>query len=322
MDASTIFNLCAWGLIFFVTGIKFVRSIRLVPNRFEFLVERLGRYSQTLGPGFHVLLPFIDRVVYIADLREESMDVPPQDCFTADNVKVEVDGVIYISVTDTKNACYGVTNYRASAISLAQTTTRSVIGTLDLDRTFEERDAISARVVAVLSEVGQHWGIRVHRYEVKNIVTPPTVRDAMERQMAAERERRAVLARSEGAAQARINDSEGQRSELINRSEGDRQRQRNEAEGRAREILSIAEATAHSVRQMAAVLAQPGGADAMRLQLGERYLSVLGGLGKPDTTVLLPADLTRPDALLDALGIPEEGDTFLTTSPADRSPRG
>ena len=306
MDGSTLFNVAVWSAIFLLTALKFVQSIRVVPNRREYIVERLGKYRETLGPGFHVLIPFVDRVAYMADLREESMEVPPQECFTADNVKVEVDGVIYISVTESKNAAYGVTNYREAAVSLAQTTTRSVIGTLDLDRTFKERDAINARVVAVLEEVGHQWGIQVHRYEVKNIVTPPTVRDAMERQMAAERERRALLARSEGDKQANINDSEGQRRELINRSEGERQRRLNEAEGRAREIASIAEATAHSIRQVAAVLVQPGGTDAIRLQLGTAYLSAVGGLAKPKTSVLLAADITQPDALLDALGLPRE----------------
>lgn len=306
MSVATIFNVLVWSGLFLITAVKFARSIRLVPNRREYIVERLGRYHQTLGPGFHVLIPFIDRVAHVRDLREESMDVPPQECFTADNVKVEVDGVIYLSVVDSRAAAYGVTDYRRAAVSLAQTTTRSVIGTLDLDRTFEEREAINARVVAVLSEVANSWGIRVHRYEVKNIVTPTTVRDAMERQMAAERERRALLARSEGEKQARINDSEGRRTEAINRSEGERHRRTNEAKGRAREILAIAEATAHSIRQMARVLSRPGGVEAMRLQLGQAYLEALGGLARPQTKVLLPADLTKPDALLEALGLPDE----------------
>ena len=306
MNTENFFNLGVWGILFLITAVRFIRSIPIVPNRREYIVERLGRYNQTLGPGFHVLLPFLDRVSYVADLREESMDVPPQECFTADNVKVEVDGVIYISVIDSKNAAYGVTDYRAAAVSLAQTTTRSVIGTLELDRTFEERDAINARVVAVLSEVGHSWGIQVHRYEVKNIMTPPSVRDDMERQMAAERERRALLAKSEGDKQSNINDSEGIRREMINRSEGERQRQMNEAQGRAQAILAIAKATAHSISQMADALNQPGGRDAMRLQLGKAYFTTLNGLAKDKTKVLIPANLTEPDALLDALGLPAD----------------
>ncbi|MEC8023312.1 MAG: SPFH domain-containing protein [Myxococcota bacterium] len=314
MSTADAFNLFVWGSLFLITAIKFVKSIVIVPNRREYIVERLGRYHQTLGPGFHVLLPFLDRVAYIADLREESMDVPPQECFTSDNVKVEVDGVIYISVTESKNAAYGVTDYRNAAVSLAQTTTRSVIGTLDLDRTFEEREAINARVVAVLSEVGHGWGIQVHRYEVKNIMTPPSVRDDMERQMAAERERRALLARSEGDKQANINESEGIRREMINRSEGERQRRMNEAQGRAAEILAIAKAKAHSIRQIAGVLAEPGGRDAMRLQLGESYFATLGELANAETQVLVPANLTDPDELLDTLGLPSDSEPTSSNS--------
>lgn len=298
------FNTGVWSLIFLVTAIRFAQCIRMVPNRKEYIVERLGRYHRTLGPGFHILIPFFDRVAYFCDLREESMEVPPQECFTADNVKVEVDGVIYISMLNSKNASYGVTDYRRAAVSLAQTTTRSVIGTLDLDRTFEERDAINSRVVHVLSEVGQTWGIRVHRYEVKNIVPPATVRDAMERQMGAERERRALLARSEGQKQAQINSAEGQKQELINRSEGEMQRRINVAEGQAQEILTIAQATAESIARVAASLSVPGGSAAMRLQLGQRYLTRLRGLARPTANVYLGADLTNVESLLEDLGLP------------------
>lgn len=301
MSPQAIFNVAVWVALFAVTAVKFVRSVRLVPNRREYIVERLGRYHRTLGPGFHVLVPFLDRVAYMQDLREESMEVPPQECFTKDNVKVEVDGVIYISVVDSKNASYGVTNYRRAAISLAQTTTRSVIGTLELDRTFEERDAINHRVISVLSEVSPYWGITVHRYEVKNIVTPSTVRIAMERQMGAERERRALLARSEGEKQSCINASEGYRAEVINRSEGAKQSRINQAEGRAQEILSIAQATADSIRALAGALSQPGGLEAMRLQQGQAYLGSLGKLGKSGQKVILPIDLTRLDDVLDAI---------------------
>ncbi len=298
------FNIIVWLILFLITATRLVRSIRLVPNRKEYILERLGRYHRTLGPGFHVMIPFIDKVRFIHDLREESMEVPPQECFTADNVKVEVDGVIYISVTDAKAASYGVTNYRRAAVSLAQTTTRSVIGTLDLDRTFEEREAINARVVAVLSEVGTSWGIRVHRYEVKNIMTPPTIRDSMERQMAAERERRALIARAEGEKQSRINDSEGRRAERINQADGEKQRRINEADGRASEIRAIAEATAHSIRQLAFAISRPGGTDALRMELSQRWLTNLRGLAVQESSVLLPVDLSRPSAYLDSLGLP------------------
>ena len=180
-------NLGIWGAVFLIVVIKFFQSIRLVPTRTAYIVERLGRYNRTLGPGFHALIPFLDTVPYKVDLKEETIEVPPQDCFSRDEVNVEVDGVIYLSVTDPTRAAYGVTNYRYAAVQLAQTTTRSVIGTLDLDRTFEERDQISARVVEVLDRAGEAWGIRVHRYEIKNLQPPESVRVSMEKQVTAER---------------------------------------------------------------------------------------------------------------------------------------
>ncbi|MBN1945370.1 MAG: hypothetical protein JW797_06805, partial [Bradymonadales bacterium] len=296
-----IFNVTVWVILFLLVAIRFVRCIRLVPTQKEYIVERLGRYHRTLGAGFHILVPFFDRVAFIQDLKEESIEVPPQECFTKDNVKVEVDGVIYMSVVNSKAASYGIINYRYAAVQLAQTTTRSVIGTLELDRTFEERDAINSRVVSVLGEVSDTWGIRVHRYEVKNIVPPTTVRDAMERQMAAERERRAILARAEGEKQARINKSEGRMAEMINRSEGEQQRRINEAEGHAEEILTVARATAESITKLAGAIAAPGGLDATRLRLCQQYLERLGSLARESTAVLLPADLTRLDTLLESL---------------------
>ncbi len=290
-------------LIFLTVAVRFVRCIRLVPNRKKFIVERLGKYHQTLEPGFHVLIPFVDRVAFIQDLREESIEVPPQECFTKDNVKVEVDGVLYISIQNAEKASYGVTDYRTAAILLAQTTTRSVIGKLDLDRTFEERDEINREVLSTLDEVAETWGIQVHRYEIKNIVPPNTVRNAMERQMAAERQRRALLARSEGEKMSLINDSEGAKAELINTSEGEMHRRINEAEGRAEEILSIAEATAESIMKLGAALAQKGGAEAVRLRLSQGYLTQLRTLGRRNTKVLLPANISAVDELLKSVGL-------------------
>ncbi|MFH1807871.1 MAG: stomatin-like protein [Pseudomonadota bacterium] len=292
-----------WVLLALIVVFNLARCFRLVPNRRAHIVERLGRYHQTWNAGFHMLLPFIDRVAYQQDLREETIDVPPQDCFTKDNVKVEVDGVLYLSVMNPVNASYGVTNYKWAAIQLAQTTTRSVIGTLELDRTFEERDAISSRVVSVLNEVSEAWGIKVHRYEVKNIVVPGSVRNSMERQMGAERDRRALLARSEGERQARINVSEASRTEAINRSEGEKQRCINEAQGRAEEILAVAQATAESIRKMGKVLSQPGGVEAVSLRLGEAYISKMSALANPGTRVLLPNDLSNMDQVLGGLGL-------------------
>lgn len=297
------FDIAVWGglLLFFLY--KLVRSVRIIPPRVAAIVERLGKYHKTLLSGFHVLIPFIDRVTFIQDLKEESMPVPPQDCFTIDNVKVEVDGVIYLMVTDPVLASYGVTDFRLASIQLAQTTIRSVMGTLELDRTFEEREVINHKIVSVLSEVGQTWGIRVLRYEIKNIIPPVSVKNAMERQMTAERERRAVIARSEGELQANINNSEGLKTQLINKSEGEKQRRINEAEGRAREIEALADATAHAIEAVAAAVREPGGDQAMSLRLTEAYLGKLSGLARKDATVILPADLTRLDEQLAALGL-------------------
>lgn len=297
------FDLVVWGFLLLVLVLKLVRSIRIVPTKSAYIVERLGKYSRTLGPGFHLLVPFFEKVAYIRDLKEETITVPPQECFTTDNVKVEVDGVIYISVMDPVKASYGITDYRFGAIQLAQTTVRSIIGTLELDKTFEERDLINSKIVGVLSEVGSTWGILVHRYEVKNIVPPASVKNAMEQQMRAERERRALLAQSEGDKQSRINNSEGYKTEAINKSEGEMQKRINEAEGRAREIESIANATAEAIEKMAGVIMQEGGAEAVQLRLTQQYLQRLQGLAKPKTAVLLPADLTKLDTLLQDAGL-------------------
>lgn len=295
-----------WGLIFFIFIVKLFQSIRLVPTKSAYIVERLGKYHSTLDAGFHALVPFIDKVSYIHDLKEETIDVPPQECFSSDEVKVEVDGVIYISVVDPVKASYGVTDYRFAAIQLAQTTTRSVIGTLELDRTFEERDVISAKVVEVLDQAGATWGIRVHRYEIKNIQPPETVKNAMEMQVNAERERRALLAKSEGDKQAKINRSEGIKAETINRSEGEMQKRINEAEGKAEEILAIARATAESIEKLAGVIAAPGGQNALRLQLGEQYLSQLKGLSQQGSRVVVPANMVNFDQWMDAMGLKEK----------------
>ncbi|GIU53912.1 MULTISPECIES: SPFH domain-containing protein [Shewanella] len=295
-----------WGAIFLIFVLKLFQSIRLVPTKSAYIVERLGKYHNTLDAGFHALVPFIDKVAYIHDLKEETIDVPPQECFSSDEVNVEVDGVIYISVTDPVKASYGITDYRYAAIQLAQTTTRSVIGTLDLDRTFEERDVISAKVVQVLDEAGAIWGIRVHRYEIKNITPPETVKNAMEMQVNAERERRALLAQSEGDKQSKINRSEGVMAETINRSEGEMQRIVNEAEGKAEEILTLAKATAESIERLAVVISKPGGQSALRLQLGEQYFKQLEGLSDKDNRVVLPANLIHFDQWMNSMGLEDQ----------------
>lgn len=298
-----LFNLSVWGIVFFIVIVGFFRAIRLVPTKRAFIVERLGKYRVTLRAGFHALIPFIDKVTFQLDLKEETVDVPPQDCFTKDEVKVEVDGVMYISVVDPVRAAYGITNHRRAAIQLAQTTIRSVIGTIELDRTFEEREIISARVVQVLAEAGENWGVQVHRYEIKNITPPDSVRVAMERQVTAERDRRALVAKAEGDRQARINRSEGDKMELINRSQGEMQSRINQAEGQAGAILALAEATAESLKVVARAVSQPSGDSAMRLQLVERYLNSLSQLAREDVSVLLPADLSQLDGLLAGAGL-------------------
>ncbi|MES3628558.1 MAG: paraslipin [Longimonas sp.] len=298
----------------------FLRAIRLVPQQEAQIVERLGNYHKTLEAGFHALIPFVDEVRYKQDLREQAIPVQPQDCFTEDNVRVRVDGVIYLSVTDPVNASYGVTDYRFAAIQLAQTTTRSVIGRMELDTTFQERALISSRVVDVLSEVEQAWGIKVHRYEIKNIDTPRTVQQAMERQMTAERERRATVARSEGQQESTINDAEGEKQELINESEGEREKRINEAEGRAEEIKAIADATAEAIEQVARAVNSPGGEEAVKLQLAEQYLHALAKLGRRENQILLPTNLTSYDHIIDGLALDDFKVEAITDAQGDGAP--
>jgi regulator of protease activity HflC (stomatin/prohibitin superfamily) len=302
IDNISLGILILLGLFFIY---KVIRSLQLVPNQFAYIVERLGNYKKTLGPGFHALIPFFDKVVYKQDLREETIEVEPQECFTKDNVKVEVDGVIYLSVTDPVNASYGVTDYRNAAIQLSQTTTRSVIGLMDLDETFEERAFMSKEVVKVLAEMEMPWGMKVHRYEIKNIVTPRTVQNAMERQMTAERDRRAVIARSEGIKGSKVNDAEGIREEIINISEAEMQSRINEAEGVAQEIEALAEATAISIEKVADALTQPMGTEAMRLRLAEKYLGKLKGLAREENDIILPKDISNYDTVMEGLALKE-----------------
>ncbi len=298
-----LFVLIVWAAVFLILAYKFIQAICLVPTKSAYVIERLGKYRCTLEAGFHALIPFVDRVAYVQDLKEETIDVPPQECFSKDEVNVEVDGVIYIQVVDPVKASYGITNYRFAAMQLAQTTTRSVIGTLDLDRTFEERDLISAKVVDVLDKAGEVWGIRVHRYEIKNITPPVTVKNAMELQVNAERERRAILAKSLGDKQSRINRSEGLKTEMINISEGEMQRRINAAEGKAEEITAIARATGESIAKVAKAISQPGGEQAIEMQLKEQYLLQMSGLSKADRKVILPANLLDFEQWLSVLGL-------------------
>jgi regulator of protease activity HflC (stomatin/prohibitin superfamily) len=313
LDPEMFANLALWGLLVVYTILKLLGSLQVVPNRTVRIVERLGRFHHKLEPGFHLLVPWIDRVTYVHDLREQTIDVPAQQCFTLDNVRVIVDGVMYIQVVDPVKASFGVNNYRRAAMQLALTTSRAIIATLELDRTFEERDLISAKVVEEVARAGESWGIQVLRYEIKTIEPPDTVKAAMEMQVTAERNRRAIIAKSEGDMQSQINISEGVRNELVARSAGERQRRINEAQGRASEITALAEATAASIEKLADAISLKGGGEAVRLRLSEAYLDKLGALATAGTQIVLPADLTRVDSLLQALEI--------ETDPSKAAPR-
>ncbi len=278
------------GLLVFAF-IIFVKTIRIVPQKQAYIVERLGKYSTTLEAGFHVLLPFVDRVSYRHTLKEQAVDVPPQQCITKDNIAVEVDGILYMQVGDPKRASYGIDNYRFAATQLAQTTMRSVMGKLDLDKTFEEREKINTVIVEAVDKASDPWGVKVTRYEVKNIMPPQSIKDAMEKQMRAEREKRATIAESEGDRQAKINRAEGDRQEMIARSEGEKQKRINEAEGRAIEIQRVAEATAEGIRKIGASINEKGGADAVNLRIAQQYLDEFGKLAKTNNTMIIPSDL-------------------------------
>ena len=281
-----------------ITIFALLRSIRIVPAKSALVVERLGKYVKTLDAGFHVLVPFIDKVRYKHNLKENALDVPAQDCFTLDNVKVQVDGVLYMQVVDPKLASYGIDHYRYATIQLAQTTMRSVIGKLELDKTFEEREQINAQVVKAVDEASDPWGVKVSRYEIQNITVPGPILHSMEVQMRAEREKRAAIARSQGEKESKINVSYATMQEAINKSEGDKERQINEAEGRASEITAVSSATAESIRAVASALEQAGGEEAMTLQLKEQYIAELGQLAREDTQLILQTDLSDMKAVL------------------------
>lgn len=289
MDTSTLIALAF--LVFVV--ITVAKTARIVPQRSAFVVERLGKYVKTLEAGFHLLIPFVDRVAYSHTLKENALDVPRQACVTRDNIQIVVDGVLYLQVVDPKQASYGIQDYNYAAMQLAQTTLRSVIGKIDLDKTFEEREAINQRVVEVLDEAAETWGVKVLRYEIADIELPATILDALEKQMRAERERRAVVAQSEGERQAKINVSEGMKQETINLSEADKLRQINEAEGKATEIGLIAQATADGLRAVAQAINTAGGKDAVALRVAEQYVHEFGKLAKTNNTMILPAELSN-----------------------------
>jgi regulator of protease activity HflC (stomatin/prohibitin superfamily) len=266
--------------------------IKIVPQRTAIIVERLGKYRATFTAGFQILIPFIDKVRYRHTLKEQAIDVPPQVCITRDNIAVEVDGILYLQVLDPQKASYGIDNYRFASIQIAQTTMRSIIGKLELDRTFEERETINVSIVEAVDKASEPWGVKVTRYEVKNISPPQSIRDAMEKQMRAEREKRAVIAESEGTKQAKINNAEGDKQEFILKSEGEKMRRINEAAGRASEIEQVATATANGLRAISSAISEENGLNAVNLRIAEQYLNAFAGLAKTNNTMILPSNLS------------------------------
>jgi regulator of protease activity HflC (stomatin/prohibitin superfamily) len=299
---SSFYIVIVVGLAIFALFI-FTQYVRVVPQNHAYVIERLGKYSGTLISGFHILIPFIDKVAYKHTLKEQVIDVPPQICITRDNISVEVDGVLYMTVMDPQKASYGINDYRIGAVQMAQTTMRSVIGRLELDKTFEERESINHDIISAVDKASAPWGVKVNRYEIKNITPPQSIKDAMEKQMRAEREKRALIAESEGEKQAKINIAEGdkqakiniaegERQQLINISEGEKQRRINEAAGRAQEISMVAEATAEALRKVGEAINSQGGEDAVSLRIAEAYISEFGKLAKSNNSMIIPSNVT------------------------------
>lgn len=285
------------GLIVLVVIIIF-SNVKVIPQRSAFIVERLGKYRGTLTAGFKVLMPFVDKIRYRHTLKEQAIDVASQTCITKDNIAVEVDGILYLQVIDPQKASYGIDDYRFASIQIAQTTMRSVIGKLELDKTFEERDTINTAIVEAVDKASDPWGVKVSRYEVKNITPPQSIKDAMEKQMRAEREKRAMIAESEGHKQAKINVAEGDKQELIKRSEGEKQKRINEAEGRAAEIERVAEATAQGIRKIAESIGEKNGIDAVNLRVAEQYIGEFGKLASETNSMIIPANLGDMSSLI------------------------
>lgn len=312
---GTVVTIILVGILLFAL-IVFFKTIRIVPQKMAFIIERLGKYSTTLEAGFHILVPFLDKVSYRHTLKEQAVDVPPQQCITKDNIAVEVDGILYMQVIDPKKASYGIDNYRFASTQLAQTTMRSVMGKLDLDKTFEERETINSAIVDAVDKASDPWGVKVTRYEVKNIMPPQSIKDAMEKQMRAEREKRANIAESEGDRQAKINRADGEKQEMIAKSEGEKQRRINEAEGRAIEIQRVAEATANGIREIAASINEKGGVNAVNLRIAEQYLNEFGKLAKTNNSIIIPSNLSDIAGMIKAAASVIKGETEIVDTAA------
>jgi regulator of protease activity HflC (stomatin/prohibitin superfamily) len=285
-------------LVAIITLIILAKTAIVVPQQSAYVVERLGRYSGTLDAGFHILLPFIDVVRYRHSLKEAALDIPAQICITRDNVQVQVDGVLYLKVLNPERASYGIADHIFAITQLAQTTLRSEVGKIDLDRTFEERTNINTAVVAELDKATEPWGVKVLRYEIKNITPPADVLAAMEKQMRAEREKRAVILTSEGQRDAAINTAEGEKQQVIKASEARRQQQINEAQGRAEAILAVATATAEGIRRVAEASRAPGGAEAIQLRVAEQYIGEFGKVINNADTIILPSNVADIAAMI------------------------
>jgi regulator of protease activity HflC (stomatin/prohibitin superfamily) len=278
--------------------IVIAKTAVVVPQQNAFVIENLGKYSRTLRAGFHILIPFIERAAYRHSLKELAADIPEQICITRDNVQVGVDGVLYMQILDPQRASYGITDYSFAISQLAQTTLRSEIGKIDLDRTFEERSVINSNIVAELDKASDAWGVKVLRYEIKNINPPADVLGAMEKQMRAEREKRAVVLTSEGERDAKVNEAEGEKQRVIKESEAAKLQQINEAQGQAQAILAVATATAEGLKRVAEAVTVAGGAEAMRLRIAEDYVEQFGKLAQSSNTLVIPANLTEISSMI------------------------
>jgi regulator of protease activity HflC (stomatin/prohibitin superfamily) len=287
-----------FGFLAILVLIVIAKTAVVVPQQSAYVIERLGKYSGTLHAGFHVLVPFIDVIRYRHTLKEQSSDIPAQVCITRDNVQVGVDGILYLKVLNPERASYGIGDYHFAISQLAQTTLRSEIGKIDLDRTFEERTNINTAVVTELDKASESWGVKVLRYEIRNITPPGDILAAMEKQMRAEREKRAVILSSEGTRDAAINTAEGEKQQVIKASEARRQQQINEAQGQAEAILTVANATAEGIKKVAAAITVDGGYDAVRLRVAEQYVTQFGQLVQGTTNLVLPANVGDIGAMI------------------------
>jgi regulator of protease activity HflC (stomatin/prohibitin superfamily) len=314
-------------VVFFVLAILVLiviaKTAIVVPQQSAYIVERLGRYSGTLQAGFHVLLPFVDTIRYRHSLKEMAVDIPAQVCITRDNVQVGVDGVLYLKVLNPERASYGISDYMFAISQLAQTTLRSEVGKIDLDKTFEERTNINTSVVSELDKASESWGVKVLRYEIKNITPPHDILAAMEKQMRAEREKRAVILTSEGTRDAAINTAEGVKQEVIKASEARKQQQINEAEGQASAILAVATATAEGIRKVAESIKMDGGYEAVQLRVAEQYIGQFGELAKKSNTLVLPANVADVGSMISLAmtAIKAEGSGLGPATPPTRPSR-